>query len=100
MFSNKNWPTYKPVSVTYPDRVTNSKLQTKFMQSDNFEECFTIHKIILFHNFNIFIFTPIAKTDFINNLMVVVYLETNIHPSVINLNHDDQKNERQKNQNI
>ena len=78
MFSNKNWPTYKPIVVTYPDGVTNSKLQTKFVQSDNFKECFTIHKGILFLNFNIFIFTPITKTDIINNLMAVVYLEKNI----------------------
>ena len=25
VFSNKNWPTYKPVGVRYLDRVTNSK---------------------------------------------------------------------------
>ena len=31
MFSNKNWPTYKPISVTYPDGVMHSKLQTKLV---------------------------------------------------------------------
>ena len=96
MFSNENWPTYKPLGVTYPDGVTNSKLETTFKTSDNFEECFTIHRGILFHNYNIFIFTPISKPDIVNNLMAVVYLERNIHPTVINLNHDNQTNERKK----
>ena len=92
----KNWLIYNSVGVIYPDRVTNSKWQTKFMQLDNFEESFTIHKGILFHNFNIFIFIPITKTDIINDSMTVVYLEKNIHPSVVNLNQDNQKKERQK----
>ena len=56
MFSNDQWPKYKPSGVTYPEGVSNSKLPTKFVKQKKYQESFNIHQGILFDNLTIFIF--------------------------------------------
>ena len=96
-FANKNWPDYKPTCATYPIGVPYSKLEIWF-EHQNKDESFNtcIHQGILFHDDKIFIFSPILKSDIINNIMAVIHKEKEIHPSILQLSEDSKQKERKK----
>lgn len=96
-FANDNWPDYKPTCATYPVGVPCSKLEIWFEhinKNESFNTC--IHQGILFHEHKIFIFSPILKSDIINNLMAVIHKEKEIHPSILQLSEDSKQKERKK----
>ena len=84
------------MGIRYPVEVEKTLLNSSLVREKGSEDFYNIHRGILFHGHSMFIFSPISHSDIVNNLMQVIYKETEIHPSIMHLKNESDKRERQK----
>jgi len=95
LLSSDFYTQYYPIMSQYSIGVSNPIFDRNKIHAKYQNHVLGIRQGVLFHEMNIFIFSPILQSDVVSNLMSAIYKEESCHSSIVQLPADGREKTKQ-----